>query len=53
MSTALTPVIGYEKAAAISNKAHKTGKTIREVAVEEQILPEKDLEKLLDPRKMT
>ncbi|MBW1896461.1 MAG: class II fumarate hydratase [Deltaproteobacteria bacterium] len=53
MSTALTPVIGYEKAAAISNKAYKTGKTIREVAMEEQILPEKDLEKLLDPMNMT
>jgi fumarate hydratase class II len=53
MSTALTPVIGYEKAAAISNRAYETGKTIREVAIEEQVLPEKDLEKLLDPRRMT
>jgi fumarate hydratase class II len=34
MSTALSPVIGYEKAAAISNKAYQTGKTIREVAIE-------------------
>jgi fumarate hydratase class II len=53
LSTALTPVIGYEEAAAISNKAYKTGKTIREVAIEAQVLPEKDLERLLDPLKMT
>jgi fumarate hydratase class II len=46
-------VIGYEKAAAISKKAYETGKTIREVAMEEQILPEPDLNKLLDPMRMT
>jgi fumarate hydratase class II len=53
MSTALSPVIGYEKAAAISNKAYQTGKTIREVAIEESVLPESELDELLDPLKMT
>lgn len=32
--TSLAPVIGYDAAAAISKEAHKTGKTIREVARE-------------------
>jgi len=53
MCTALAPVIGYEKAAAIAEKAHKTGKTVREVAMAEKVLPEEELVKLLDPIKMT
>lgn len=53
MCTALAPVIGYEKAAAIAGKAHKTGKTVREVAMAEKVLPEEELVKLLDPIKMT
>jgi fumarate hydratase class II len=35
MATALTPEIGYEKAAAIAKKAWESGRTVREVAVEE------------------
>ena len=53
MCTALAPVIGYDNAAAIAKKAHETGKTVREIAVQEQILPPEELERLLDPRPMT
>ncbi|NVL90096.1 MAG: class II fumarate hydratase [Desulfobacterales bacterium] len=53
MCTALAPVIGYEKAADIAEKAHKTGKTVREVAIKAKVLPEEELVKLLDPIKMT
>jgi fumarate hydratase class II len=53
MSTALVPVIGYEKAAAIAKKAYTTGKTVREVAMEEKVLPVAELKELLDPLKMT
>jgi fumarate hydratase class II len=53
MCTALAPVIGYEKAAAIAKEAHTTGKTVREVAMEEKVLPEAQLKELLDPLKMT
>ena len=53
MCTALAPVIGYEKAAAIATKASRTGKTVREVAMEEKVLPEAQLKELLDPTKMT
>jgi len=53
MCTALAPVIGYEKAAAIAKEAYATGKTVREVAMEEKVLPEAQLDELLDPIKMT
>ncbi len=53
MCTALAPVIGYDNAAAIAKRAHETGKTVREIALEEKVLPDYELEHLLDPRPMT
>ena len=53
MCTSLAPVIGYDKAAGIAHKAFKTGKTVREIAIEDNILSEDELNKLLDPRSMT
>jgi len=47
LATHLVPQIGYDQAAAIAKKAHETGKTIREAALEENILPEDVLDKLL------
>jgi fumarate hydratase class II len=52
MCTSLAPVIGYDEAAAIAKEAYTRGKTIKEVALEKKILPEKELAALLDPRKM-
>jgi fumarate hydratase class II len=46
MATALAPVIGYEKAAAIAKEAHRSGRTVREVAGEMGI-------DLPDPRSQT
>ena len=37
--TALAPQIGYDKAAKIAHKAFNTGKTVREIAFEDNILP--------------
>ncbi|UCD77178.1 MAG: class II fumarate hydratase [Desulfobacterales bacterium] len=45
--TALVPKIGYDKGAEIAKKAYETGKTIREVALAEKVLPEGELDKLL------
>jgi fumarate hydratase class II len=45
--TGLVPKIGYDQAAAIAKKAYETGKTIRQVAKEESILPEDELNDLL------
>ncbi len=53
LATALAPGIRYDKAAEISKKAYKEGKTIREVAREDTDLSEEELDKLLDARKLT
>jgi fumarate hydratase class II len=45
--TALVPEIGYDRAAAIAKKAYQSGKTIREIAVEENILPADKINELL------
>jgi fumarate hydratase, class II len=51
--TALNPVIGYEKGAAIAKKAYAEGKPIREVAERETKLPREQLAQLLDPTGLT
>jgi fumarate hydratase class II len=51
--TSLAPAIGYDKAAAISKEAFKTNKTVREVALEWDVLPADELDRLLDGRAMT
>ncbi|MDF1592291.1 MAG: class II fumarate hydratase [Desulfobacterales bacterium] len=47
--TALVPLIGYDRAAGIANKAYDTGKTVREVALDEKVLSEAELNRLLGP----
>jgi fumarate hydratase class II len=53
MSTSLNPLIGYEKAAKITKEAFATGKTIRQLCIEQNVLPEKQLLEALDPMRMT
>jgi len=53
MCTALAPAIGYDQAAKIAKQAYEEDKTVREVAREQQVLPDDELDKLLDPRPMT
>ena len=53
MCTALAPEIGYEAAAKLAKDAYKSGKTVREVAKEQEVLSEKRLAQLLDPWRMT
>jgi fumarate hydratase class II len=45
--TALVPRIGYEKAAAIAKAAYASGRTVREAAIEAEVLPETELDRLL------
>jgi fumarate hydratase, class II len=47
--TALNPVIGYEKGAAIAKQAYKENRAVLDVAREVTGLPEKTLKELLDP----
>jgi fumarate hydratase, class II len=51
--TALNPVIGYLKGAAIAKKAYQSRRPIIEVAAEMSDIPRPELEKLLDPRALT
>ncbi len=51
--TALNPVIGYEKGAAIAKRAYREGRAIREVAAAETDLTAEQLRSLLDPLELT
>jgi fumarate hydratase class II len=51
--TALNSGIGYDKAAEIAKKAYKEGRPIKEVAAEMTDLSKAELNRLLDPRKLT
>ena len=51
--TALNPVIGYEKGAAIAKKAYTEGRPVKDVAREMTDLSDEELERLLDPAALT
>jgi len=51
--TALNPVIGYEKGAAVAKRAYREGRPIRDVAAEDTDLPAERLAALLDPVELT
>ena len=53
MVTSLAPIIGYDRAAEIAKESNKTGKTVRELCVEQEVLPPDELSKALDPVEMT
>ncbi|MDF1548135.1 MAG: class II fumarate hydratase [Bacteroidales bacterium] len=50
--TALNTHIGYEKAAEIAKKAHKSGSTLRQAALALGYLTDEEFTKWVDPRKM-
>lgn len=51
--TALNPIIGYFKAAEVAKAAYKQGRPVIDVAVEMTDLGREQLEKLLNPAKLT
>jgi fumarate hydratase class II len=52
LATALAPVIGYDDAAKLAKEALKSGRTIRELALERGMDAD-ELDRLLDPASMT
>ena len=48
MITALAPIRRYEKAAAVPKQAFEEGETVREIALRNKVLPEEDIDKLMD-----
>ena len=51
--TALNPVIGYEKGAAVAKQAYKEGRPVKDVARELTDLSDEELDRLLDPAALT
>jgi len=51
--TSLNPHIGYKRATALAKEAFKSGKTIRQLCTEQEVLPEDELAEALDPWRMT
>ncbi len=51
--TAVNPHIGYEKSSKVAYEAIKTGKNIRELILEKNILSEEDMNIILEPYSMT
>ena len=51
--TALTPAIGYDKAAKIAKLAHRNGTTLREEAVNGGFVSAEDFDRLVRPESMT
>jgi fumarate hydratase class II len=49
MGAALAPEIGYDRAAGLVKEAYRSGRTVREVALEKSGLPAEKIEQLLDP----
>ncbi|MDB4808439.1 lyase family protein, partial [Verrucomicrobiales bacterium] len=53
MVTSLAPIIGYDTAAKIAKQSVETGKTVRELCVEMEVMPPDELKAALDPATMT
>ncbi len=53
MCTPLAKVIGYDRAAQIAKAAYQSGRTVREIAKEQGVLSDEELDKALDPAGMT
>jgi fumarate hydratase class II len=51
--TALNPIIGYDLGAKIAKTAYAEGRTLKDVALEHTKLSEEELDKILDPLKLT
>ena len=50
--TALTPIIGYDKAALIAKAAHKNGTSLKEEALKTGLIDENTFDVTVDPKKM-
>ena len=51
--TAISPHLGYQKAADIAKKAIKTGESVRSLILKEKLMDEDELNRILDPIHMT
>ncbi|MFL6206475.1 MAG: class II fumarate hydratase [Acidimicrobiales bacterium] len=52
-ATALNPLLGYERVAELVKESAKTGKSIRALVVEQGLVPESEVDQVLDLLKLT
>jgi fumarate hydratase class II len=50
--TALSPVVGYDKASAIAHMAHEQGLSLKEAALRSGAIDERRFDEIVDPKKM-
>ncbi|MDP8263983.1 MAG: class II fumarate hydratase [Candidatus Aceula lacicola] len=50
--TALNPVIGYDRAAKVAQKAYKENITLKSAAIQLKVLSEKEFDRVVNPKKM-
>jgi len=48
LATGFVPAMGYDRAAALAREAYERGKTIRDVALENKVLPEEEIHRIFD-----
>ncbi len=53
IATTLVPILGYQKSADIAKRALKENRSVREVVLEEELVPPEKLSRILDPLRMT
>jgi fumarate hydratase class II len=53
LATALAPTIGYDRAAEVAKEAHRSGRTVREVAETWAVLSPAELDAVLGTHRMT
>ncbi|MEL7565446.1 MAG: aspartate ammonia-lyase [Dehalobacterium sp.] len=53
LATALTGYIGYDQAAEVAVLCQKTGRTVREIVLEQHLLDKKTLDEILKPQRLT
>ena len=53
LATALCPALGYKKSAEIAKKCNRTGIPVRQIVLEEGLLPEEELDRYLSLMDMT
>ncbi|MEN9353972.1 MAG: hypothetical protein RL318_1297, partial [Fibrobacterota bacterium] len=53
IATALNPHLGYAKATAIAQEAHRTGRRVRDLVLEQGLMAPEQLDAILSPERLT
>lgn len=53
VATALNPALGYSQVSKLVQESVRNGKPIRQLVLERKLLPQKELDRLLDPESLT